>query len=64
MKNVKQAIIVRKDLKLRRATVASLTSQAATKFLTEFKVELKKLNGKTKFYQRLIKFLKILYIRC
>ena len=35
MKNVKQAIIVRKDLKLRRATVASLTSQAATKFLTE-----------------------------
>ena len=35
MKNVKQVIVVRKDLRMRKSKVASLTSQVATKFLTE-----------------------------
>lgn len=35
MKSVKQVIVVRKDLKLHKSKVAALTSQVATKFLTE-----------------------------
>lgn len=35
MKNIKQVIVVRKDLKLHKSKVAALTSRAATKFLTE-----------------------------
>jgi len=35
MKNIKQVIVVRKDLKLHKSKVAALTSQVATKFLTE-----------------------------
>jgi len=35
MKNIKQVIIVRKDLKLHKSKVAALTSQIATRFLLE-----------------------------
>jgi PTH2 family peptidyl-tRNA hydrolase len=35
MKSVKQVVVVRKDLKLRKSKVAALTSQVSTRFLTE-----------------------------
>lgn len=35
MKNVKQVIVVRKDLKMKRSRLAALVSQVASKFITE-----------------------------